>query len=60
MLYRPIIGTEPSSHPEIQAFIKGLRLSCPNGFDFINVRTILFALAFFSSLIAGYLGLEIF
>lgn len=38
MLYRPIIGNEPPQHPEIQAFLDGFRLPCPNGFDFIHVR----------------------
>jgi hypothetical protein len=37
MLYRPIIGNEPPQHPEIQAFLDGFRLPCPNGFDFIHV-----------------------
>lgn len=41
MLYRAIVGPEPGNHPEIQAFIRGFRLPCPNGFDFIKVMNVL-------------------
>ncbi|KAH9921593.1 uncharacterized protein B0H18DRAFT_956554 [Fomitopsis serialis] len=34
MLYRVIVGTEPPEHPELQAFMRGLRLACKNGFSF--------------------------
>jgi hypothetical protein len=37
MLHQGIIGTEPSSHPEIEAFKNGFRLPCRNGFDFFDV-----------------------
>jgi hypothetical protein len=37
MLYRSVIGAEPPSHPELQAFLKGFRLPCRNGFNFPKV-----------------------
>ncbi|THV06604.1 hypothetical protein K435DRAFT_937618 [Dendrothele bispora CBS 962.96] len=39
MLYRAAIGPEPPLHPELQAFIKGLRLPCKDkpSFDFTKV-----------------------
>lgn len=37
MLYRATIGPESFRHPEFQAFIKGFRLPCPNGFNFSEV-----------------------
>lgn len=37
MLYSATIGTVPPEHPELQAFMKGLRLPCANGFTFLVV-----------------------
>lgn len=37
MLYRVVVGSEPPSHPEIQAFRYGFDLPCRNGFRFSEV-----------------------
>ena len=34
VLYRAVVGAEPFNHPELQAFLKGFRLPCRNGFNF--------------------------
>jgi len=42
MLHRGVIGAQPSSHPEIEAFKDGFRLPCRNGFDFCDVSCFFF------------------
>lgn len=37
MLYMAVIGNVQPEHPELQAFLAGLRLPCRNGFTFCNV-----------------------
>lgn len=37
MLYRATIGFALPSHPEMEAFIKGFELKCPNGFKLSKV-----------------------
>ncbi|KAJ7575838.1 hypothetical protein C8J56DRAFT_900454 [Mycena floridula] len=34
MIYTAIIGSQPLTHPELQAFEEGFALKCQNGFDF--------------------------
>ncbi|KAJ7705839.1 hypothetical protein B0H14DRAFT_2647213 [Mycena olivaceomarginata] len=37
LLYTALIGSQPPSHSELQAFFLGLKLPCSNGFDFMQV-----------------------
>jgi hypothetical protein len=34
MLYKSVVGSEFPNHFELQAFIKGFKLPCWNGFSF--------------------------
>ena len=37
MLYWSVMGPEPHTHPELQAFRQGFQLPCRNGFNFCDV-----------------------
>jgi hypothetical protein len=51
MLYRGVVGTEPASHPEIQAFKQGFELPCRNGFSFFDVSYNIFYLKLKSDIV---------
>ncbi|KAJ3496500.1 hypothetical protein NLJ89_g10477 [Agrocybe chaxingu] len=39
MLHKAVIGPEFITHPEFQAFLKGFRLYCANGFTFTKIKS---------------------